>query len=243
MTSDRAAQSAKIERAIQKPKPGPVGKAAGNSIRTAPRGKPKPKRTREEKGEDTRLALLEAAARVVGRHGYNGASIARITAKAKVAQGTFYNYFASRQDILDQLLPAMGDMMLDYMRSHMQPEATGWQRERDRLRAYLDFLVEHPWFHRLVNEAETLAPRAHKIYFDKISQGYARGLRRSRERGEIRGFSDKELEALTYMLMSVRTYIAQRYAYRAGTVVEIDPSILDTYARFAEHGLFGVDVR
>ena len=40
---------------------------------------------------------------IVGELGYAGASVALITARADVAQGTFYNYFESRQDLLDQL--------------------------------------------------------------------------------------------------------------------------------------------
>ena len=64
------------------------------------------KLTRVEKSEETRKALFDAAAKIVGKHGYEGASIARITSRAKVAQGTFYNYFTTRQDLLDQLLPS-----------------------------------------------------------------------------------------------------------------------------------------
>jgi hypothetical protein len=69
----------------------------------------KPRSTRAERAERVRDALFEAAAEVVGKYGYVGASISRITAKAKVAQGTFYNYFESRQHLLDQLLPVLGE--------------------------------------------------------------------------------------------------------------------------------------
>ncbi len=44
--------------------------------------------SRAEKSEAIRRALLEAAVTVVGRFGYAGASIARITMSAEVAQGT-----------------------------------------------------------------------------------------------------------------------------------------------------------
>lgn len=202
----------------------------------------RPKRgklTRVEKSEETRKALFEAAAKVVGKYGYEGASISRITARAKVAQGTFYNYFKSRQDLLDQLLPAMGDRMLDYLRTHMRPDSVGWQREEDRLRAYFDFLIENPWFHRLVNEAETLAPKAHRIYFARVSAGYVRSLRRRIETGEIEHFTEADLEPLTYMLMSVRTYLAQRYAYANGVVRAPDEQVIKTYVKFVRFGLFG----
>ncbi len=196
------------------------------------------KLTRVEKTEETRKALFDAAAKIVGKHGYEGASIARITARAKVAQGTFYNYFATRQDLLDQLLPEMGELMLEYLRVHMSAEAKGWQREEERLSAYFAFLVENPWFHRLVNEAETLAPKAHKIYFSQISNGYVRSLRRAIKTGEIKNFEEADLEPLSYMLMSIRTYLAQRYAYSNGSVRAPDAQVIKTYVKLVRFGLY-----
>lgn len=200
----------------------------------------KPKRlTRVEKSEEIRKAFVEAAAKVVGKHGYEGASITRIASRAKVANGTFYNYFNTRQDLFDQLLPEMGERMLEYLRTHMDPNARGWQREEERLRAYFDFLVENPWFHRLVNESETLAPKAHNIYFATISAGYTRALRRAIKDGEITTFTEQDLEPLTYMLMSIRTYLAQRYAYSNGVVRAPDEQVIKTYVKFVRSGLFG----
>jgi AcrR family transcriptional regulator len=202
----------------------------------------KPKRlTRVEKSEEIRKALVEAAAKVVGKYGYEGASITRIASRAKVANGTFYNYFDTRQELFDLLLPEMGERMLQYLRSHMNPNARGWAREEERLRAYFEFLVENPWFHRLVNEAETLAPKAHKIYFATISAGYSRALRRAIKEKEIKSFNEEDLEPLTYMLMSIRTYLAQRYAYSNGVVRAPEEQVISTYVKFVRHGLFGRD--
>jgi len=196
------------------------------------------KLTRVEKSEETRKALFDAAAKIVGKHGYEGASIAKITARAKVAQGTFYNYFETRQDLLDQLLPEMGELMLEYLRTHMSPDAKGWRREEERLTAYFAFLVENPWFHRLVNEAETLAPKAHKMYFSKISEGYVRSLRRAIKSKDIKNFQEADLEPLSYMLMSMRTYLAQRYAYSNGSVRAPDEQVIRTYVKLVRSGLF-----
>ena len=66
------------------------------------------KKTRAQKSVEARAALLQAAAEIVGEYGYADASITRITQRANLAQGTFYNYFASRQDIFDELLPVLG---------------------------------------------------------------------------------------------------------------------------------------
>ena len=76
-----------------------------------------PRMTREEKARDTYMRILEAAAQVVGDDGYADASVSKITRLAGVAQGTFYNYFESRQHVFDKLLPYMGRQMLDHIRA------------------------------------------------------------------------------------------------------------------------------
>src|ERR1700730_8698886 len=104
--------------------------------------KRKPKLTRVEKTELTRNLLIEAAAEIVGKYGYAEASVSRITEHAGVAQGTFYNYFETRQDILDLLPPRYAEKMNQYVRSRMQSGLTGVDREVKRLEAFFDYFVE-----------------------------------------------------------------------------------------------------
>lgn len=176
------------------------------------RGRGKRRQTRAERSESTLRALFQAAAEVVGEVGYAEASIARITSRAKVAQGTFYNYFASRQDLFDQLLPRLGDNMLEYIRERVDPRAMGAEREVQRLRAYFQFLEEHPEFYRILYEAETLAPAAHRKHMETVSAGYVRGLKRSYERGEMpEAFEPGDLEPVAFMLLAARGYLSMRY--------------------------------
>lgn len=96
--------------------------------------KRKARRTREERSEEIRQNLIQAGARIVGRYGYEKASVARITAKARVALGTFYRHFRSRQEFFDQLLPAMGDRLMLFIRSRVDAAAVGAEREEQRLK-------------------------------------------------------------------------------------------------------------
>ena len=73
------------------------------------------RQTRAEKSKEFRQVLIDSAAQTVSRHGYADASVSRITQRAKLAQGTFYNYFETRQDILDLLPVAYGEKMLGYI--------------------------------------------------------------------------------------------------------------------------------
>ena len=51
--------------------------------------------------ERTRALILDAAARVFARKGADAAAIHEITAEAGLANGTFYNYFRTREDLLE----------------------------------------------------------------------------------------------------------------------------------------------
>jgi len=201
-------------------------------------GKTQPRRTREERSEEMRNKLIQAGARTVGRYGYDGASIARITARAKVALGTFYRHFKSRQEFFDQLLPAMGQTLLSFVRDRVEQDVVGAAREEQRLRAYFEFLVEYPWYHRLLNESEVMAPKAHAVYFDLMTSGLVRSFERSQQRGELRAFRSDELETVAYIVMASRVYLAQRYAKSNGVVKEPPPEVIATYCKFIQRALF-----
>ncbi len=54
--------------------------------------------------EERRLQLLAAARAVFARQGYHGTSVADVIAEARVARGTFYNYFDSKRAIFQEVL-------------------------------------------------------------------------------------------------------------------------------------------
>ncbi len=204
--------------------------------RSARPAKKKPQ-TRAERSERTRDALFRAAAEVVGEVGYADASIAKITERAEVAQGTFYNYFESRQDLFDQLLPTLGQEMLEYIKERLDPDATGAEREIQRIKAYFQYLEEFPEFYRILYEAETLAPKAHHKHMEVIAGGYTRSLQRSWAKGEMPGFDKRELEIIAYVLLAARGYIGMRYR-EDGNGIRIPKWVVNTYAKLIRQGLF-----
>src|SRR5260370_9469777 len=78
------------------------------------------KLNRVERNAWTKRKIFDAATKIVGKYGYAEASVARITEEAGVAQGTFYNHFENRQELLNQLLPKIGMDMV-----HFIPPRTG----------------------------------------------------------------------------------------------------------------------
>ena len=196
--------------------------------------------SRAEKSELIREALIGAAIAVVGEVGYADASIALITQRAGVAQGTFYNYFRSRQDILDQLLPEVGHRML----AHVRQSAVGGENfaelEERSFRAFFAFQKETPQLFRILNEAENFAPGGHRYHFGIVSRGYRRFLRQSLRNGEFPGYTEPDLEVIAYILMAARSYLALRYTSGDGRIKDIPSRVVRTYMKFVLYGLQGM---
>lgn len=195
--------------------------------------------TREEKSQETYDRLLAAAEEVVGSEGYAAASISKIAAKAGVAQGTFYNYFETRQDLFDVLLPNVGQKMLDYISDAIATVTSGAAREEARFQAFCDYLADNPGFYRILYEAEVHAPEAHKIHIDRLVAGFQRALDRAVERGEIADYSREELEAVIYMFLGARAYVAMRYIRGGGRKRKAGRDhAVSAYAKLVSGGLF-----
>ncbi len=223
---------------IEKPK---RSRAASDEPRSRKAATPR-RGKREANSERVRAALFDAAARVVGRHGYAGASISRITTAAGVAQGTFYNYFSSRQDLLDQLLPTMGAEMLAHIAAEVRGAADEFEREERRFRAFFGFLQRRPAFFRILNEAELSAPAGFRQHFDNIAADYGVALERARSRGALPGFTEAEIEPLVFLLMAMRSYTSMRYAYASGGRVQAPPETLaSAYSKLIRFGLSGAE--
>ena len=195
--------------------------------------------TRDERSVLIRAALFRAATEVVGEMGYEKASISRITQKAGVAQGTFYNHFESRQDILDQLLPAVGQQMIEHVRQCARAGRDVFEREELGFRAFFSFLKKTPHFFRILNEAESFAAQGYREHLRMVSEGYKRFLRHAHEGGELSGFEERELEVVALVLMSARTYIAWRFMQGDGGADELPDWVVKTYVKFTTFGLHG----
>jgi len=184
--------------------------------------KKKNRLSREEKSEATRRSLIRAAANVVGEHGYSGASIARITTAANVAQGSIYYYFESRDDLFAHLLPEVGRMMIESIATHIRAEDDLAEKERARFRGYLLFLQSNPGFYRVLQEAEVFAPAAFREHMANMVTGYCRALKHDIKAANMPVPSQAELESTVYMLLGARNYVAMVFF---GQSAESEPNI------------------
>lgn len=197
---------------------------------------PKKRLSRAQRAPEARAEILAAAVSVVGKVGYANATIDKIVSAAGMAQGTFYLYFKSRQDLFDELLPYAGMEMFGFIGERVEGARTIYELEGRGMEAFFEYMRRNPGFSRIINEAEAAAPKAYTTHLNLLKDRYLKSLRKSVERGEIRTFADDELEAVAYMLMSCRHYLHMRYMKMGPNDLPLD-KVVQIYSRFVRSGL------
>jgi AcrR family transcriptional regulator len=165
-------------------------------------------RTLTARGLETRAKLLEAAEQVFGDVGYVDASIVKITEAAGVGQGTFYLYFASKQEIFDELIRDLNRRVRYAMKEASSRGETRLEAELLGFGAYFRFTAEHPALYRIIRQAEFVSPQMLEYHYEKLAEGYVEGLRESMARGEI---GDIDPEVTAWALMAAGEMLGMRY--------------------------------
>lgn len=96
-------------------------------------------RTVGSDGEKTRSAIRDAATGLFARHGYDAVSIRQIAAEVGVQAAALYRYFATKEDLL-----------FDLMQSHMGALIDSWEQQRpngDPTARLAAFVGNHIRFH------------------------------------------------------------------------------------------------
>jgi AcrR family transcriptional regulator len=175
------------------------------------------------RGARTRQRVLDAAERVFADLGYHEASVVKITEAAGVGQGTFYLYFASKQEVFDELVRDLNRRVRHAMKEASSQGKTRLEAELLGFQAYFRFTADHPALYRIIRQAEFVSPAMLRYHYDRLSEGYVEGLRAAIERGEIRS-SDPEVLAWALMgageLIGMRWILWERNGDMPATVIE-----------------------
>lgn len=162
-----------------------------------------------QRGERTRQRILDAAEREIGARGFAEASIATITAEADVAQGTFYLYFRSKEEVLRELVLRMGRRLRHHLTRAIMGAPDRLEAERLGIRAFLQFVRENPNLYRVVAESQFVDPAIHRAYYEEFAAGYRDLLAEAEARGEI---SPGDPEVRAWALMGVTDMVGRRFS-------------------------------
>lgn len=165
------------------------------------------------RGRRTRERIMAAAETVFGERGYEAASIAEITRRADVAQGTFYLYFPDKRAAFVGLVEDLGHRLRRELATAVTGAPDRLAVEEAGFRAFFAFVARHRNLYRIVRQAEFVDEATYRRYYAGLAAGYARGLARAMDAGEIRR---GEPETLAYALMGVADFIGMRWVLWAG---------------------------
>jgi len=112
---------------------GPLGVAGGSSLPDEGRAPP-----RTRKGILTRARLMEAAKVVFERDGFLEARIADIAEAADLAQGSFYHYFDSKEQVFREVARAQEERLTAPPPNSSARGGSPWDRIRRANRRYLE---------------------------------------------------------------------------------------------------------
>ncbi|MEU0500740.1 TetR/AcrR family transcriptional regulator [Nocardia sp. NPDC005998] len=196
--------------------------------------------SRRERSTETEQALKEAARRVFAERGYLNTKITDITAAAGRAAGSFYNHFASKEELLQALLndlASAGDERAE------QPEHNADFSDpaavRYHIAGYWTFSREHAAvLHAMSQAAIVSADFARVIGQFGVEQ-------RADIADHLDGLADKglRLPSTVDASLAMMFQVAQGMltAVEDGTVQLTDEQAIEALTRFIYRGLTGQD--
>ena len=188
-----------------------MGAAETNDAQISPASTGKEPRT--PRGERTLRKILDAAREEFGQRGFSDSSIVGITQRAGVALGTFYTYFDSKEALFQALVRDMSAQVRDHVAPVLKESTDALEGERRALESFLDFAREHRDVYRIIDEAEFVDPAAYREHYETTANRIAARLIAARGRGEVDGgYSDEELEILSWAIMGANVFLGLRFA-------------------------------
>jgi len=175
------------------------------------------KAPRTARGEKTLRKILDAALAEFGTRGFSESSIVGITRRARVALGTFYTYFDSKDAVFAALVRDMSARVRDHVAPSLEGAADGLEAEGRALASYLDFVAGHKEVYRIIDEAEFVDPEGFRRHYVTTAERIAGRLGAARDRGELRDPQtpiDDEVHA--WAIMGMNVFLGLRFGVWGG---------------------------
>lgn len=89
-------------------------------------------------------AILDAAVKVIAKHGYHQAQVSRIAKEAKVADGTIYLYFKNKEDVLISLFNEKMGKFIDNASKQLSAYSSASEQLYHLIRLHFEHLENDP---------------------------------------------------------------------------------------------------
>jgi AcrR family transcriptional regulator len=199
-------------------------------------GTPAQARRLRKQGRDTLRRLLDAAITVFDERGYHAARVDDIVKLAKTSHGTFYLYFANKEDLFLALVSDVTEAMRELAESlpPIKTSKAGYDELRTWLAGFYDIYEHYHPVIRAWTEANSQNPDLARTGARVLRRFTDQLVRRVRE-ADRAAVSDPEVAALAMVSMVERVSF---YAVVRMVPVERD-ALVDNLATILHVGLFG----
>ena len=200
------AETSEEESASAKAGGGSPSEAAASSAAS------KGKAPRTARGERTLRKILDAALDEFGDKGFSDASIVGITRRARVALGTFYTYFDSKEAVFQALVRDMSTQVRDTVAPALQDATDALDGEGRALTSFLEFVRSHRQVYRIIDEAEFVDPEGFRDHYRTTAERIAARLQAGKDKGEVAAMdSQLATEVEAWALMGMNVFLGLRF--------------------------------
>jgi AcrR family transcriptional regulator len=170
------------------------------------------KAPRTPRGQRTLRKILDAALEEFGEKGFSEGSIVGITGRARVALGTFYTYFDSKEAVFQELVRDMSGQVRDHVAPVLQSASGTLEAEGLALQSFLEFVVTHRQVYRIIDEAEFVDPEGFRKHYMTTAERIAARLQSGKEKGEV-VTTDSPLatEVEAWAIMGMNVFLGLRF--------------------------------
>ena len=171
------------------------------------------KAPRTARGERTLRKILDAAVDEFGERGFSEGSIVGITQRAKVALGTFYTYFDSKEAVFKALVSDMSARVRDHVAPILKSATDTLDGEGKALESYLEFARAHKQVYRIIDEAEFADSEGFEKHYRTTADRIAERLQAGKAKGEVVA-SDSRIasEVEAWAIMGMNVFLGLRFA-------------------------------
>ena len=122
---------------------------------------------REIRKNDRRQSILETAARLFAEHGFMDCDMERVSSSLKIAKGTLYLYFPTKQELFLACVDWGMSEMQRVVTEAAQLENDPFQKIARAIRVYLEFFDQNPHLvELLIQERAMFRDRKRGSYFE-----------------------------------------------------------------------------
>lgn len=197
-------------------------------------GTPAQQRELRAQGRRTMQRLLDAGLEVFSARGYHATRVDDVVRAARTSHGTFYLYFANKEDLLRALAVDCAQQLTD-VASHIGPidaGDAGFAELRRFLERFLDVYRRYGPVIRAWMEGQVGDPEVDRLGYKAFAAI-----------GDELGARMRDAQTVEHEEIAVTALMAmiERFSYVVASrrVVGDDDAMLDTLARIVHRGFFG----